>query len=81
MMVLSVTVSEAQSDKKKVAVLNIDTKGLNYDPGSMGNLVRLELEKLNLFEVVDRYDVEYLVKKKWARHQWLLWENMPCRNG
>jgi TolB-like protein len=63
MMVLSVTVSEAQSDKKKVAVLNIDTKGLNYEPSSMGNLVRLELEKLNLFEVVDRYDVEYLVKK------------------
>ncbi|MGK0365441.1 MAG: hypothetical protein ACI85O_002507 [Saprospiraceae bacterium] len=28
-----------------------------------GTLIRLELDKLNLFEVMDRYDMEYLVKK------------------
>ena len=46
-----------------VTVLNIDTHGLNYTPEQLGNLVRLELEKLDTFEVMDRYDVSYLVKK------------------
>lgn len=46
-----------------LAVLNIDTHGVNYTPEQMGNLLRLELEKLDTFEVMDRYDVVYLVKK------------------
>jgi hypothetical protein len=46
-----------------ISVLNIDTHGLNYTPEQLGNLVRLELEKLDTFEVMDRYDVAYLVKK------------------
>jgi len=49
--------------KPSVAVLHIDTRGLGYEPDAMGHLVRLELEKLNLYEVVDRYDVDYLIKK------------------
>lgn len=53
--------------KASVAVLHIDTRGLGYDPVGMGHLVRLELEKLNIYEVVDRYDVDYLIKKiKWT---------------
>jgi hypothetical protein len=49
--------------RETVTVLNIDTHGLNYTPEQLGNLVRLELEKLDTFEVMDRYDVVYLVKK------------------
>ena len=49
--------------KKTVTVLNIDTKGLGYEPSQMGNLVRLELEKLDTFNVIDRYDVTYLLEK------------------
>ena len=49
--------------KAKVVVLNIDTKGMGYDPTQMGNLVRVELEKLDTFDVMDRYDVNYLVEK------------------
>jgi hypothetical protein len=49
--------------KEKVVVLNIDTKGMSYDPVQMGNLVRVELEKLDTFDVMDRYDVQYLVDK------------------
>ena len=29
----------------------------------MGNLVRMELDKLQKYEVVDRYDVAYLIEK------------------
>ena len=49
--------------KLKVVVLNIDTKNISYDPVQMGNLVRVELEKLDTFDVMDRYDVQYLVDK------------------
>ena len=49
--------------KAKVVVLNFDSKIPNYDPQAMGNLVRIELEKLDTFDVMDRYDVAYLVDK------------------
>lgn len=49
--------------KPSVTVLNIDSKGLNLDPVQMGNMVRIELEKLNQFEVMDRYDVSYVIEK------------------
>ena len=51
------------SNKKSVSVLNIDSKGVTLDPIQMGNLVRIELEKLDTFEVMDRYDVAYVVEK------------------
>ncbi|MBI3511457.1 MAG: hypothetical protein HY064_12400 [Bacteroidetes bacterium] len=53
----------ADNVKEKVIVLNIDTKGIVYAPEQMGNLVRVELEKLDTFDVMDRYDVNYLVQK------------------
>ena len=51
------------TNKPSITVLNIDTKGLNIDPTQMGNMVRIELEKLDTFEVMDRYDVSYVVEK------------------
>jgi hypothetical protein len=55
--------SQVKKNKKTLTVLNIDSKGLNLDPVQMGNLVRIELEKLDSFEVMDRYDVSYVVEK------------------
>jgi hypothetical protein len=49
---------------KTIAVLNIDTKDLILDPASMGNLVRLELEKTKVYSVMDKYDVAYLTEQK-----------------
>lgn len=49
--------------KPSVTILNVDTKGLNMEPSQMGNMVRLEVEKLDTFEVMDRYDVSYVVEK------------------
>ncbi|MFK7936780.1 MAG: hypothetical protein AB8G22_24920 [Saprospiraceae bacterium] len=46
-----------------VAVLDIDTEGFTQTPSEMGNLVRLELSKLEQLEVMDRYDVAYLLNK------------------
>lgn len=54
---------KTNSPKKSITVLNIDTKGLALDPAQMGNLVRIELEKLDQYQVMDRYDVAYVVEK------------------
>jgi hypothetical protein len=51
------------TNKTSITVLNIDTKGLLIDAQQMGNMVRLELEKLDTFEVMDRYDVAYVIEK------------------
>lgn len=58
---LAITSSQAQ--RSKVTVLNIDTKGINLDPTQMGGVVRMELDKLDTFEVMDRYDVNYVIEK------------------
>jgi hypothetical protein len=60
---LNIYSSIFSSNRCSVTVLNIDAHGIEYTPEQLGNLVRLELEKLDTFEVMDRYDVAYLVKK------------------
>ncbi len=57
------TSAQNSGTKESLTVLNIDAKGVNTDPGTMGNMVRIELEKLDSFDVMDRYDVQYLVEK------------------
>lgn len=49
--------------RQKVGVLNLDTKGFAYDPVQAGNIARLELEKLDIYDVMDRYDIDYLLEK------------------
>ena len=49
--------------KPRLTVLNIDMKGLTMDQVQMGNLVRIELDKLQQFEVMDKYDVANVVEK------------------
>lgn len=62
---ISVFALSAQKEGRKetVAVVSLDVSGLPYDNIAMGSLVRLELEKLQKFEVLDKYDVEYIMKK------------------
>jgi len=45
------------------AVLNIDSRVFNVTPVVMGNIVRIELSKLNYFNIIDKYDAEYLITK------------------
>jgi hypothetical protein len=69
MNILTPSVSNAQNreTKERIAVLGIDTKGLpSTDPIQMGNIVRTELDRLGKFEVIDRYDIEYLLKNAGA---------------
>ncbi len=63
--VLSAIAIQVKAEDKRpvITVLNIDTKGIQLDPTQVGNLVRIELEKLDTFDVTDRYDVAYLIEK------------------
>lgn len=55
--------NKSGGNRKTVTVLNVDSKGLSLDPAQMGNLARLELDKIDTFEVMDRYDASYLIDK------------------
>lgn len=51
------------SSKPSLTVLSIDVSQQRADPLLLGNMVRTELEKLDTFDVMDRYDVAYMVDK------------------
>ena len=48
--------------KPSIAVLNIDSKGVVNDAQEMGYLVRLELEKTDKYSVLDKYEVNDVLK-------------------
>lgn len=52
-----------ESPKKRIAIVSVDTKDLSVDHETMRNLVQLELEKANIYEVMDKYDVVDIIKK------------------
>ncbi|MBK7407555.1 MAG: hypothetical protein IPL49_14590 [Saprospirales bacterium] len=56
--------AQTTDSRPTIAVLNIDTENLDMTPEQMGNLTRLELDKLGIYDVMDRYDVAYMVKSK-----------------
>jgi hypothetical protein len=56
--------AQGNSRKSTLAVFHIDSKGMEVGPEQMGNITRLEVDKLGLYEVMDIYDVEYLVQQK-----------------
>ncbi len=57
------TMSFAQNGKQSLCVISIDSKGLALDPLVMGNMVRTELEKLDTFDVRDKYDVQQFMEQ------------------
>jgi hypothetical protein len=61
--VFVVLFNSMNAQKPSLTVLNLDSQGLDYTPNQLGNLVRMEVEKLDKFEVTDRYDVSYLIEK------------------
>ncbi|HRG02226.1 MAG TPA: hypothetical protein PKZ75_14000 [Bacteroidia bacterium] len=59
----TIKAQEVKKIKPTLTVLSIDITVLKNEPQQMGNLVRTELEKLDTFEVMDRYDVAYMIEK------------------
>jgi PBP1b-binding outer membrane lipoprotein LpoB len=49
--------------KESIGILSLDIKGLNIDAAVATNIARNELEKLGKYEILDKYDMEYALKK------------------
>lgn len=60
---VSASVTAQSKIKPVAAVIGIDSKGVIQDAESIGYMVRLELEKANVYNVIDKYDVAEAVKK------------------
>ncbi|MBA3663879.1 MAG: hypothetical protein H0W61_06685 [Bacteroidetes bacterium] len=63
LMTSSFFVNSQNKNKQSLTVLNIDSKNVTADANTMGNMIRIELEKLDSFAVMDRYDVAYMIEK------------------
>jgi len=63
-LILSSIISfSANAQKESLSVLNMDSQGISMTPKQLGNLLRMEVEKLDMYEVMDRYDVAFMIKK------------------
>lgn len=62
-MLLLFVLSLSAQKKALLTVLNFDSQGIDYSPEQLGNLARMEVEKLDKYEVMDRYDVKYMIEK------------------
>jgi hypothetical protein len=60
---MSFTLLAQTTNRSKIGIISVDTKGLPFDNQTMTNMFHLELEKLNVYEVYDKYDVADLVKR------------------
>jgi len=64
MMTVCASSTNAQTDAKPTAaVLTIESKGVIPDAESVGNMMRLELQKTNRFNVIDRYEIDDVLRK------------------
>lgn len=68
-------------DRQKFAVVSMDTKGVVYDNEAMTSLVHLELEKINQFEVLDKYDVTDILKTSRIETDACLGKNCQVKVG
>lgn len=54
--------TEAQV-KPKAAIINIDVRNLEWDNMTIANIMRFELEKIDQFEILDKYDVSTVLEE------------------
>ncbi len=64
-LVLLLNIFNMQAQERvKLGIISMDTKGLIIDNETMTNMVHLELEKANVYEVMDKYDIAEIVKQQ-----------------
>lgn len=55
--------AQTTENKESIAVINVDAQGLNIKMPLATSLVNLELEKLDMYEVIDKFDVSITMKQ------------------
>ncbi len=56
--------SSIAESRKKLGVISMDVKGLNVDNQTMANMVNLELQKADIYELLCKYDAEELLRER-----------------
>lgn len=56
-------VMQVMAQRPVIGVLDINVDGLEYKPSDVGNIARREMEKLDTFQVIDRFDVMYMAQQ------------------
>lgn len=59
--VVSCIYTKAQN---RAAVMQLDAKGIVLDPQQLSSLLRIELERTNVYQVMDKYDVEGILAQQ-----------------
>jgi hypothetical protein len=54
--------SLAKNPRPKIALLGIEPIGLNLNSSELVTIAKTELESLNLYEVMDKHDIDYALK-------------------
>lgn len=62
-MIWAVALNVNAQSRTSIAVINVESNGLNIRNSETTNLVRIELGKLDKFYVADNHDIESVVKK------------------
>lgn len=60
---MPILAQDGNSSKKSLAILSMDSENKTLSPQKAGDLLRIEAEKLGLYEIMDKYDVKYLVEQ------------------
>lgn len=60
----SLNAQATHSSGQSIAIVSLDSKGSALDNLEMASLVRLELIKIQKYEVLDKYDVENIMKER-----------------
>ncbi len=61
--VLSQETETSAKARKTMAILSMDSEISNLSAQKAGDILRLEAEKLGIYEIMDKYDVKYLVEQ------------------
>ncbi len=67
--------------RPSIAIISLDTKDMELGNDAMANLVRLELEKINKYEVLDKYDVEDILASDPSESRNYFGKNAVLRAG
>ena len=55
--------ARAQAPKESVAILDFDTRSYPVDVQQVLQKATIEMMRINAYEVIDKYDIEYIAKR------------------
>ncbi len=62
--IFTISMNDVYAESRdKLAVIHLDAEGILQTPAQLASMVRTEMTKLNTYSVMDRYDMDHILKK------------------